>query len=102
MYVGEYLNYKNCKCRRKLVDKLVEECIKNIDENEMIYNETFDQIPLIFYKKVCGFCTVYIVLFVIYLVISTVISAVFVCFYWYSKKDNVRFKFNPGTETTIY
>ena len=22
--VGEYLDYKNCKCRKKLVDKLVE------------------------------------------------------------------------------
>ena len=23
--VGEYFDYKNCKCRKKLVDKLVEE-----------------------------------------------------------------------------
>ena len=30
--VGEYLDYKNCKCRKKLVDKLVEECTENIDE----------------------------------------------------------------------
>ena len=36
--VGEYLDYKNCKCREKLVDKLVEECSENIDGNEMIYN----------------------------------------------------------------
>ena len=42
--IGEYLDYKNCKCRRKIVGRLVEECIEecseNIDENEMIYNET--------------------------------------------------------------
>ena len=24
--VGEYLGYENCKCRKKLVDKLFEEC----------------------------------------------------------------------------
>ena len=30
--VSEYLDYKNCKCRKKLVDKLVEECTENIDE----------------------------------------------------------------------
>ena len=24
--VGEYLDYENCKCRKRLVDKLVEEC----------------------------------------------------------------------------
>ena len=26
--VGEYLDYKNCKCRKRLTDKLVEECSK--------------------------------------------------------------------------
>ena len=30
--VGEYLGYKNCKCSKKLVDKLFEECTENIDE----------------------------------------------------------------------
>ena len=29
---GEHLDYENCKCRNKLVDKLVEECTGNIDE----------------------------------------------------------------------
>ena len=30
--VGEYLDYANSKWRKKLVDKLVEECTENIDE----------------------------------------------------------------------
>ena len=30
--VGGYLGYENCKCRKKLVDKLVDECTENIDE----------------------------------------------------------------------
>ena len=30
--VGEHLDYENCKCRKKLVDKLVEECTENIEE----------------------------------------------------------------------
>ena len=48
--VGEYLHYKNCKCRKRLVEKLIEECSENIDErelhptelhpNKMIYNST--------------------------------------------------------------
>ena len=25
-HVGAYLDYENCKCRKKLLDKLVEEC----------------------------------------------------------------------------
>ena len=53
----------------------------------MIYNETLDEITLNDYKIVCGSCTLYIVLFVIFLVISAVNSAVFVYFYWYSKKN---------------
>ena len=43
---GEYLDYKNCKCRKRIIDELVEECSKKIDENKMIYNETLDAIPL--------------------------------------------------------
>ena len=30
--IGENLDYENCKCRKKLVDKLVEECTETNDE----------------------------------------------------------------------
>ena len=51
---GEYLDYKNCKCRKILLDKLVEECRKNIDEkklnqNQMIYNSNLND-----YEKICS------------------------------------------------
>ena len=41
--VGKYFNYKKFKCRKRLVDKLVEKCNENIDgkklhPNKMIYN----------------------------------------------------------------
>ena len=42
--IGEYLDYKNCKCRNKIVDKLLDECSKSIDGNEMLYNETLNAI----------------------------------------------------------
>ena len=29
--VGEYLDYENCKNRKKLVDKLVEECTETVE-----------------------------------------------------------------------
>ena len=32
IHVGEYLDYEQCKCRKKLVDKLVEECSENVEE----------------------------------------------------------------------
>ena len=53
-----YLDYKNCKCRNKIVDNLVEECSENSYENEMIYNETLNAIPLNDHKKVCSSCTI--------------------------------------------
>ena len=28
--VGEYLDYDNCKCRKKLVDELVDNCTENV------------------------------------------------------------------------
>ena len=71
--IGEYLDYKNCKCRRKIVGELVEECSKNIDENEMVYNKTLN-VSLNDYK--CGSCTLYIVLFAVFLVTSAIISTV--------------------------
>ena len=38
---GEYLDYKNCKCKKRQVEKLVEEYSENIDRNKMIHNGTF-------------------------------------------------------------
>ena len=29
---GEYLDYENCKCRKKVVDKLVDECTETVEE----------------------------------------------------------------------
>ena len=32
--VGEYLDYKNCRCRKKLAEKLVEECTETVKESK--------------------------------------------------------------------
>ena len=70
--VGEYLDYKICKCGNKLVD-----------------NETLDVTPLNDYKKVCNSCTINIVLFAVFFITSICISSLFIYF-------------NPGTQITIY
>ena len=38
--VGEYLDYANCKCRKKLTNRIVEKCDEDIDGNKMVYNLT--------------------------------------------------------------
>ena len=32
---GEYLDYENCKCRKELVDKLIEEGTENIEKTKL-------------------------------------------------------------------
>ena len=61
--VGEYLDYENRKCRKKLVDKLAGECTKNIDEAKLAGKALFGH----GYECVCS----YTVLQKIELIIST-------------------------------
>ena len=91
--IGEYLDYENCKCRKKLVDKLVEECTENIDEVE-IASENEHEIK-------CSSCTVYIVLFSIILAINIGIGIYFVYYKYMScNKENVS-KYEYAYQTTI-
>ena len=30
--VDEYFDYENCKCRKRIVDKLIEECTETVEE----------------------------------------------------------------------
>ena len=101
--IREHLSCRSCKCRNKIVDKLVEECSENIDGNEMLYNETFNTIPLKAISldaKACNSCTMNIVLLVIFFIITIYISSVSIYFPWHLK--NIVFVFNPSTQTTIY
>ena len=91
MWFGEYLDYANCKSRKRLIDKLVEECSEDINGNEMIHNVTLNN-----HQKVCNSCTIYIVLLVIFFIIS--ISSTFLYFYWYLKRSNPC----VNTEKVIY
>ena len=34
--IGEYLDYENCKCKKRLIDKLVDECTETIEEEAEI------------------------------------------------------------------
>ena len=80
--IGECLDYKNCKCKKKLVDKLIEECIKSNGEVEIAAENE--------HKNKCSSCTLYIVLFSIIFTISIGICIYFVCSHWYLKNDDAR------------
>ena len=59
MLVNIYLDYENCKCWKKLVDKLVDECAETVEEVKLAKitlakNEN---------KYKCNSCTSYITCF---------------------------------------
>ena len=35
---SEYLDFKNCKCKKRLADKLIWECTENIEETRLVNN----------------------------------------------------------------
>ena len=87
--MGEYLGHQNGKCRKKLVDKLVEEYSENIYGNRMIYDGTLND-----YGNICNSRTLYIVLLVIFFIIGISSRSAFIYFPWYLKGGYI--------ETTIY
>ena len=97
--VGEYLDYENCKCRRKWVAPLIEECSETVEEVKLAKITLFEYENS--YK--CGFSTVYTVLFWIFFTINVGgIGAYFVYFHWHLRKDVTRVEFDTRTQTTIY
>ena len=74
--VGEYLDYENCKCRKRLVDKLVDECTETVEKVEIAKN-----------MRKCDSCMLWIALLSINFTINVRIGTYFVYFHWCLKKD---------------
>ena len=68
--IGEYIDYKSCRCWKRVIDKLAEKCSENTNGNELIYNETVNDS-----RKVCNSCRMYIVLLLIFFVTCISISS---------------------------
>ena len=66
--IGEYLDYENCKCRKRVIDKLVDECYENIEEVKILDKN----------EDKSNSCILYIILFSIFFTINVGISAYFV------------------------
>ena len=91
--IREYLDYENCNCRKKLVDKLVEECIENADEVK---------ITEITENKCNSSCTIYVLIIAIVFTICIGIGSYFVYSHWYLKNDDTRVNFGTRTQAAIY
>ena len=88
--IGEYLDYEHCKCRKKLVDKLVDECTETTEEVKLatityVENESENKFSS---------CTVYIVLMIVFFTIFTGIPIYFVYYNW----SLIKFGFRKETK----
>ena len=96
--IGEYSDYENGMCRKKLVDKLVEQYTKNI------YEVKIAKITLKHYKnKWKSSCTFCIALFSVIPIINIGIGTAFI-YYWHKTRSEkvVDNKDGSGTLTFIY
>ena len=97
--IGEYLDYENCKCRKKLVDKLVEECTETADEVKLAKITLAENESENKYSS----CTVYIVFMVVVFTIFIRTTTCFVYYNWSLIKNNVScIKFGTHKETKIW
>ena len=96
--VKEYLDYKNCKCIKRLIDNSVEEYSENIDGNKIICSSTLNN-----YEKIRNSCAVYIALWAIFFIKSISIRNIFIYFPWYLKIRYINItNINANNETVIY
>ena len=98
--VGENLHYKNCKCRKKLVAPLIEECAKTVEVKIAKINLAKNE-----NENSCKYssCTVYIVLLLIFFTINVSgIVTYYVYSHWDLKKDDSHVTFNTYNEKKIY
>ena len=80
--IGEYLDYENCKCRKKVVDKVVEECTETDNEVKLAkitLCENENEYKL-------SSCTLYIMLSLIIFTIKVGIGTYFV-YYKYMDRN---------------
>ena len=95
--IGEYLDYSNCKCRKEIIDKLVEECTENIEETGLI--ETSAEI-----EHKCSSWAVYILLFWIFFMffIISIGTGIYFSYYRYmSRNKKIVPKYDYTHQTTI-
>ena len=83
--IGEYLDYENCKGRKKLVDQLVDGCTETIEEVKLAKITLSENESENKYAS----CTVYFVLMIVVFTIFTGITTYFVYYNWPLIKNNV-------------
>ena len=80
--VGQYLDYKNCVCRKKLIDDLIEQCTSIVDTEIKNGAATKNIVTPV---NSDNSTNIYLFLFVAVLIVAVLVAAEFIC---YCTKDN--------------
>ena len=96
--LGEYLDYENCKRRKRLVNKLVQECTKNSEEVKLAKITLSEDEN----KYKCSSCTIYNVLFSIIFTISIGIGTYFAYWQYINRNKETASKYDYVHQTTSY
>ena len=95
--IGEYLDYITCKCRKKLVAKLVEECTETNNEVKLAKITQCENEN----KHKLSSCTLYIVLFSIVSPINLGIGTYFIYYKYMNHNKDTDCKENFIFQATI-
>ena len=95
--IGQYLDYSHCKCKKKLIDPLIEECTENNDDEtklvniteECTKNDNITKIVNITVENENSSCKVYIVLVTV--VLQFLLELLFILFITISLWLKIRF-----------
>ena len=92
--IGEYLDYESCKCRKRLFDKLIDECTKTIDEGPSLVE--------INSKCKHNSCILYIALFSIFFTINVGTGAYFVYYKYMNRNKKTASRYDYVNQTKTY
>ena len=81
--IDEYLDYSSCKCRKKLIDPLVEECTENIDETKLV--------NIIVENENNSRCTSYLVYKVLFFIFFIISCGIIICFVYHKYVNRIKY-----------
>ena len=97
---NQYLDYLACKCKKKIIDLILEECTEYDNKRKLVLitvSRTDNQTEIV-NKTVENSCKVYIIL----TTVSILISTVYAIYLFLIKNKDLFTKYNTRRETLIW
>ena len=98
--VGKYIDYENCKCINRYVDKLVEQCTKNLEEEKLAEITLAEEENE--HKNKCSSYALYIALFSIILTINIWVGTHFIYYTYMNRHKKTTPRYNYVYQAANY